>query len=317
MKLVKDKSWNPWQLVSFYGSLTKGRRAVCVCLVMLGFFLRSSSVVIFALTVKAFLIVLDPTATVAVLNRLLNLQSSPISNIQQLVEYVVGGLTAMVLLQYALNRMYLSCFIAIRRRVVLTVIRNPVSSNSDYQKHVCLALIPEGFESLIKITEIAIFYSCLVLLIFLISPLIGIVVIALLVLILGFMLIFVSEKADERRQAFLRRQDASDGEKMIQGLDFADHTFRSIRNNSIYSEFFGGLGMVMIMLLYTVWAGGSIEIKNGLVALVLVLSIRFLINYTGEFSRLARILLNQFDMFEKFDLQNSGFSRKTELELKP
>jgi len=252
------------------------------------------------------LIVLEPETIFYIINGALNTKDVNIASTDSLISGVVLGLAVMVLAQFLLNNLYLRLFLYSRKRLIEKIIASPFSSHADYHQHVCLDLIPLGYESVIKLFEIAVFYSSLMLLIFLINPIVAITVVILLFLILIYMLMFVNERSSVRREAYQKRQNLVDTNNLIEGLEFTDHNFLMVRKSNIYSELFGGMGMVFVMLLYVVWLNDTTSLGNNFTALVLVLSIRFIINYTSEFSNLMGTVFGQYTMLGNLDLYNSA-----------
>lgn len=293
------------EIFRFYLKLIFEQPATPLLLVSLGFLLRASSVVIFALTIKAFLVVLDPTIINHLFHLLFGQANVEQSTIDKLLPGIVLVLAGMVALQFLLNTLYLRAFIKHRRNLVERFAEQPIFANLESQKHICLDLIPVGYESLIKVLEITLFYLSLCILIFILNPVIGFIVVPILMAILLYMLLFVIERKSARAKAYKERQDVS-ADALIDGLQFADHSFTTLRRNTTYSEFFGGLGMVLLMAFYLLFMDITSFAENKLFAFVLILSVRFLVNYTGEFSRLLGVILSHHTMLAKLQYNNNN-----------
>ena len=295
-----------FEILSFYLRLLAIRPWSNLLLVVLGFVLRGSSVVIFALPIKAFLIVLDPTTSHYFLAPMLANIGIENSSDDFYVKLVLIGLSIMVTTQFLLNMIYQKLFINSRTSLVQHILKEPLCSSPNYHEHATFDLIPQGFESIVKVLEIVLFYASLALLILIINWTIAVVLLILLCILVFTMLAYVDERGSVRKEAYNERQTVDiTGDNPIAGLRWADHTFNSIKRSSTYSELFGGLGMVIVMVLYVTWLDSSAVTANGLVSLVLVLSIRFLINYTGEISRLLGSIFQQHSMLAFLDLRKT------------
>lgn len=295
-----------YEIFSFYVRLLARDPSKNLLLVLLGFFLRGSSVVIFALTVKAFLVVIDPQTARFFLVPMLDYFSIDHGSQDYYVKVVLLGLSAMVLVQFLLNLVYQKQFIDNRQLLVKSIIDTPLCSSQSYHEHVVFDLIPQGFESIVKALEIVLFYASLVLLIFVINSAVALLLVVLLGVLIFTMLAYIDERSSTRSAAYNDRQTVDlTGDEPMRGLRFADHVFNASKRSSTYSELFGGMGMVLVMLVYVLWFDDSDLSGSSLVSIVLVLSVRFLINYTGEISRLLGAIFQQYSMLAFLDLYHS------------
>lgn len=218
---------------------------------------------------------------------------------------VVVALAGMVVFQYLFNLLYTAAFIKNRMALIKDIIDKPLASNTEFHIHVCLDRIPAGYEAIIKTSEISLFYISLLIGIILVSPAIALTLVLLLVVMTFTMLLKVHTNSEVRSTAYDARYNLEESNyNLIKGMDYANFNFTTIRNSAVYSELFGGIGIVLIMLFYLLWFSGEQLTSNNLLSLILVLSIRFVINYTGEFSRLIGSIIEQQDILKHLNLNN-------------
>ena len=185
---------NAIAITAFYlGLVTRGPVSNAI-LVLVGYLLRVVSVSIFALTVKVFLVIVDPQLGSKIISSTLTDFGLPPIGANDLVVGVISSLVALVIFQYLLNLWYASAFLKNRTALVADLLKNPLVNNDEFYVHVCLDRIPVGYESTIKSLEICLFYASLLIAISLISPIIAISVVALLILITLLMLVKVHER---------------------------------------------------------------------------------------------------------------------------
>ena len=266
-------------------------------LVFLGFLVRASSVFIFALTIKVFLIVIDPSFSLALVSSVASEFGFSQLGESELVTGSLIVLLALVILQFVLNRCYEYLFLKNRNTLVEYLIENPLVDGDEFHVHVCLDRVPVGFESIIKSLEICLFYASLILIIYWISPVMAASVVVLLLLIVYLMLMKTHERSETMTAAYeARAKVKSASDDVAAGLALTDLNFITARRTATYSELFGGAGIVIVMLLYLYWQDHVQLTSSSLVTLFLVLSIRFVIGYTGELSRLISTIVQQQDM---------------------
>jgi len=164
----------------------------------------------------------------------------------------------------------------------------------------CLNELPQGYDAVLKCCEILLFYLVLFVIIFLISPfaaLLTLIAVPLLILLLVIKnrkeVHVTHELRDNRRKI---REGGDDYETVI---SLSSQRDRYNRISTIHAEFFGGIALVLLMLIFLLNFTG--QDLNSLAALAMVFAIRFAINYARELSRHASRLLQQRVVIDKID----------------
>ncbi len=113
-----------------------------------------------------------------------------------------------------------------------------------------------------------------------------------LLLLKGRKEIFIVQDMRDRRKNITSLDD-----DIMGVVDLANKQYQYNRNSIINSEFFGGLAIVVMMIVFSLWfkADGF----GGIAALGLVFSIRFAVVYAGELSRHLGRLLQQRTIMDK------------------
>ena len=290
------------QTIDFYLSLFFQRCFKSFFIVTLGFVLRASSVTIFGLTIKTFLIVIDPKLTISLASPTLKFIGLSGFSETQFSYLVVCGLGTMILIQFFLNQLYGKMFLSTRESLLSELAQRLTYNDEAHKSHIIYDVIPHGYESMLKALEILFFYCFLLCLIAFIHPAVALILIVLLLIMVLFTVTLVKKRNRERQFFQKNRQTVSSApDDLDKGIGLANHIFSSNRKNIVYSDLFGGVGMILVILLYLFYFSELPFTSNGLVPLFLALCIRFSINYTNEFSQHIGVLIDHRKSLSNLD----------------
>ncbi|RBP51486.1 hypothetical protein [Arenicella xantha] len=288
------------QVLKFYLQLLAKRPMATLFLVFLGFLVRGLSVVVFVLIVKVFLSVIDPSSIVKVVNQFASGYGLAEINQSNLLYALVIILVVLIVAQYVLNKVYLFFFLHYRTATISGLLLSPLNDHVPMHLHICLDKVPIGYEGVIKSLEILLFYFFLFSGIFLINPLAGLLVLLLVPIMLALMLlkgrkeVFVHTEMQQCRKAVLSMDD-----DYLRALQLINENYMFGRNSIIYSELFGGISIVIMMIAFMLWYSERQFGFSGVAALFLVFGIRFAVVYAGELSRVLSRVLQQRIIVEK------------------
>ena len=278
------------KVARYYSTSLESKQLLFVFVSFLGFLRRLVSIANFALMIKIFLTMFNPNASVALINEFLVKLQQPTISAENLTTYLILILLTSILLQFTLNKVNLILFLRLRRAVIsrlsqtsnATLGQNHLSFIYDHYIH--------GFEALVRSFEILIFYAFLLIFIFTVNTTIGLAVIILVPILVG-LLVFKN-----RKEAFVqtairqaRKHSAISDTDHLLPLMMYDRQLKYRVNNEISADVLGGLTITFIFYLYSL--NQSQFSSYGVVALLLVFSIRFAVLYAGELSRQLNVAL--------------------------
>lgn len=294
---------DPLRVLRFYSRLLRSYPALSLFVIVVGFLVRGVSVVVFVLTLKVFISILDPDAALNVINQVLVQQGwSPLTT-NGLVSVMVGALSILICSQFALNKIGAYSFLHLRSKILNRLLESPINQDARVHFNICLDRVPLGLEAVVKVCEILLFYVVLIANIFFWSVLSGVLVLIIVPIIIFLML------AKGRKEVHLtvnmqqeRRDIAEFDDDCDEYLRLKKQTYLIARNNVVYADLFGGLAIVFLTLAFVFMGpsiGGGV---TGVTALLLVFSIRFAIVYAGELGRQLGKVLQQRVIVEKITL---------------
>ncbi len=277
-------------------------------LITTGVLVRSISVIVFVLTFKVFLSVIQPESVRYLLD--LFIESGfdldvVRFNLFFVIYFLVGTLFALIVVQFLLNKVYSHLFLSMRTRLMRSLVVAPITSNEKLNLHICLDHFPIGFDGIIKTSEIIVFYFFLIAGIFYLNIYAGLLVLILLPFIIVIIVIKGRKEVHVRQEMVQsRKKILSTNDDISSFVALGAETFKYARNSVTYAQFFAGLALVSMMFLFMFMSPGD-ETKNhlvGLPALILVFSIRFAFLYAGELSRSLSRVLQQRVFFENIEM---------------
>ena len=292
MKLIRtQKSLN---VIKFYAGTIIAFPYSSIALITLGVFYRLLNVIIFVTVIKIFLLIIDSNTA----NQLLKLAANYHPILTE-IPHEKTPLLALSLLFIMAITLYLvgTLYLKIMLKVRAILLKNGVNINI-YEKLVdkrnfALDHFAAGYDSIIKLSEIFVFFCLLAAIIFIINKMLFITIVVLVPLIVIWLVykgkesIFIQTKFRNSRQAIGRKTEA----EYSQIIKDSNQFFASSRRAIIKSDFSTGIGMVAVIGLF--FAYQPENISSNLQALILVFSVRFAIMYAKESSVVLGRLLQQ------------------------
>ena len=278
------------KVANYYYSSLAGHHFLFVLVTFLGFVSRLLSILNFALIIKIFLSMFDPDAAVELLNNFLSkLYLEPITT-SNLTTYLMIILVTFIFVQFVISKINLLMFRHLRAAVISEICERSVAEPPSQRNYFLYDNYLYGFEALVRSFEILLFYLFLLIFIFSVNLMMGIAVI-IFVPALVSLLVFRN-----RKEAFVQNAIHESREKSIEPdsdpllpLVHYDKQLVFRINNDISAEMLGGLTIVLIFFLYV--TNQEQFSSYGVMALLLVFSIRFAVLYAGELSRQLNIVL--------------------------
>lgn len=291
-------------VLAFYYSLLSQKAFSSGLVIFLGFLARALTVLVFVLVLKVFLSILEPESSIKIANSFL-LESVGIELDQsQISTGLVSILLFLMILQFAINKLNLFLFLKLRASLLSLLLPRQLNEHLLTHLNICLDKVPQGYDAVIKSSEILLFYLIILSAIFYLSPLAGFLVLVVVPLIVFIMLIKgrkeVHVQAEMQKQ---RKGIKSLGDDVETFLLLNEQTYLYGRNSIIYADFLGGVSIVgLILVFYFITPNNGGEGLRGLTALFLVFSVRFAIIYAGELSRFLGRVLQQRVIIEKIQI---------------
>lgn len=300
--------------IKFYVCLLIREPLLSMMLITTGVVVRFMTVFVFVLTFKVFLTIIDPSVSLDVVNKLIrNFLGRDISA-SELQFWLILALLFFICVQFAFNKIYLKQYLSLRRLIVNWLLKKDLNDHRPMHLHICLDKFPMGFEGVVKSTEILVFYLFLLIGIFIINSLAGLLVVIVVPIMIFVMLVKSRKEIHVQKEMQAARSKSLEEEGEIATvLTLASENYAFGRNGLTYTEFFGGLAIVVMMssLLFFYSIGdGMAEKIAGLTALLLVFCIRFAIVYAGELSRSLGKVLQQRVIIES--ILNSPFDKASD-----
>jgi len=293
-----------YAILTFYFQLLKQRLLFSILVIFLGFVGRALTVVVFVLVLKVFLSILEPESSVAITNHfLLDTLGFELEQ-QQVLMGLVSVLSVLIMFQFLINKLNLFLFLKLRAALLSFVLESKLNNHTLTHLNICLDKIPQGFDAVVKSSEIVLFYSVLLSAIFYLSPLTGFLVLFIVPSIVFIMLIKGRKEVHVQAEMHAKRKEIKSLDDDIDAfLHLNEQTYLYGRNSLIYADLLGGLAIIsLILVFYFISPQESGSGLRGLAALFLVFSVRFAIVYAGELSRLLGRVLQQRVIIEKISL---------------
>jgi hypothetical protein len=232
----------------------------------------------------------DPVSAVTLINNFLDkVYLDPITA-ANLTTYLIIILLMFIFIQFLISKINLLMFRYLRHDVISDLCQRPMMDSASQKNSFIYDHYLYGFEALMRSFEILMFYVFLLIFIFSVNPIMGLAVIVLVPMLVG-LLVFKN-----RKEAFVQNAIHESREKSVEPdsdplvpLTYYDEQLVFRINNDISAELLGGLTIVFIFFIYV--ANQDQFSSYGVMALLLVFSIRFAILYAGELSRQLNVVL--------------------------
>lgn len=284
----------PLRLIFFYYRILGCFPALSAAIVLSGFIYRMLNVAIFVLIMKIFLIVIDPNAVLPLIEKLADLLPFEFQvDLEQLPIVLLIALSVIIVIHFIVGKLNLFWMLKARKELQLKGPALDLHPNLANKRNICLDQLPAGLDAIVKISEIIIFFVFVISTILYMVPLLGLLVLVSTPLLISYLIL------KSRESAFLITE-IRESRKNIGQLSFEDYQkpveqsnliFSSTRANLISSDFFGGIIIVGIILVFLFYSGsGSISNFSGL---ILIFGIRFAFIYAKECSVVLGNLLQQ------------------------
>lgn len=250
--------------------------------------------------------IIEPEASLNSINQLLELHFNTTTDEKTMLLALLGGLTALIIIQFVIGWINLWLTIDVRTKVLSFCLANEFSDHRATHLHIAIDHIPPGFDALIKSFEILLFYAVLLLCIFYMSFLMGLAVLFAVPAVLAILLIkgrkevFVTQ---DFRSARKELQDNDDQANVKKVISLSNQSFSYPLRDLINSQLTSSLAIVVIMVTFLVYYE-HFEYQ-GIAAMLLVFSIRYSLIYAAELSRFLNRILKQRTIVEK--IQNNPF----------
>jgi hypothetical protein len=287
-------------IIKFYYSLLYKKPYTSLLVIVLGFFARAVSVLVFMMTLKVFLSILDPATVVQLLDRYISVYFDISLSVSGLLNLLVVGLAALVMLQLTLNKIYVSLFLHLRAALQKVILDRRLNEDFLTHVHVCIDKFPQGYEAVVKASEILLFYFFLLLGIFYLSKLAALLLLIIVPIIVLIIVIKGRKEVHVQMDIRDKRKDLVDEDSDYDGyISLSNENYLYGRNSVIYADFFGGFALVLLILVFLYVNPVVGESFSGLTALFLVFSIRFSVLYAGELSRFLGKVMQQRVIVDK------------------
>lgn len=281
--------------VKFYACLLSREPLPAFLLIATGVLVRFMTVFVFVLTFKVFLTIIDPNVSLVVANTFIHDVIGRNVSATEFQLALISTLLFLIGIQFALNKIYVNQYLKLRHRIVTRLLKKPLNDHRPTHLHICLDKFPQGYEGLVKSLEILVFYFFLMIGIFFINAFAGLLVVTVVPAMIVLMLIKSRKEIHVQKEMQSARKKVLEQESEIERvLSLASENYAFGRNGLTYTEFFGGIAIVIMMsalLFFYTMDDGITDKIAGLTALLLVFCIRFAVVYAGELSRsLAKVL---------------------------
>lgn len=284
----------PLRLIQFYYRILGCYPLHSSVIVATGFIYRILNISVFVLIMKIFLIVINPESSLNIVNQAISYLPFTLKiDINQIPLIFLLALTFIIILHFIVGKINLSWMLEVRRMLQIDGERLELHENLANRRNMCLDQLPAGYEATIKISEIMMFFFCVLIAIFYMKPLLGILVFVCIPAFVSYLVlksrenVFSITKFRESRQKIGRLTEV----EYLVPIKHSNDSFAMAKMNLILSDFFGGVLIVGIILIFLLYKDSNI-ISN-LEALVLVFSIRFAFIYAKESSVVLGHLLQQ------------------------
>jgi hypothetical protein len=287
-------------IIKFYYSLLYRKPLLSTLVIVLGFMARAVSVLVFVMTLKVFLSILDPTTVVKLLETYISKYYDSSLSVSGLLNLLVIGLAGLVIIQLALNKLYLFLFLQLRATLQKMILAKPLNEHFLTNVHVCIDKLPQGYEAVVKVSEILLFYFFLLLGIFYLSKMAGLLLLVIIPLIVLIMVVKGRKEVHVQMDIRDKRKSLVEVDSDYEGyISLNDENYLYGRNSVIYADFFGGFALVFLILVFLIMNPAGGDSFSGLTALFLVFSIRFAVLYAGELSRFLGKVIQQRVIVDK------------------
>lgn len=281
-----------WKLLLFYFRLMAVYPQRSIIAVLSGFCYRVLNIGIFVLILKIFLMIIDPSSALELLNKIAPNSSLNIDDPQLVAASLLGFLALIIVIHFIVGKINLAMLRFIRHQLQLKGPQLALHENLANRRNISLDQLPIGFESIVKVSEILLFFVFVMTTIFWMNVFLGMLVILTVPVFVAFLVIrgreeiFVLTELRESRQQI---GQLSEDEYASPVMKSAEH-FALTRNNLLYSDFIGGLLLAAIMTGFLFY---NQEVFSSLSSLILIFSLRFALVYAKELSNVMRRLVQQ------------------------
>lgn len=284
----------PLKLIFFYYRILGCFPVLSSAIILSGFVYRILNIAIFVLIMKIFLIVIDPEAVLPLVEKMTSLLPFEVKiNLEQLPIVLLGVLAGIIVVHFIIGRLNLSWMLKARKKLQVKGPTLDLHKNLANKRNMCLDQLPVGLDAIVKISEILIFFVFVISAILYMAPVVGILVFISTPLLISYLILKSRENAfliielRESRQKIGRLSE----EEYLKPVSQSNLLFSSTRTNLISSDFFGGIIIVGIILVFLFYMGDdSVSNFSGL---ILIFSIRFAFIYAKECSVVLGNLLQQ------------------------